>query len=93
MGVLTRLVGPLEGETKLPVHQFMAALAEYKRGAITGAQVAEAFVLDSDEENDLQTFLDGMDGTLTREKVHDVLMLGERKLYTLAKVQTELGLT
>ena len=93
MGLLTRLVAPLEGEDKLPVHQFCAALAEYLRGSVTGAQFATTFELSPTEITALQVFLDKLDdSSLTRQKIDDVLLLGEAKLYSLAKVQTELGL-
>ena len=93
MSLLTRLIYPLDGETKLPVHQFMAGLAEYKRGAITGPQLATAFSLSETEEIQLQNFLTNLDtDAINREILHDVLMLGEGKYYTIAQVQTRLGI-
>lgn len=92
MSLLDRILG-LE-EPKLPAHQLMAALAEYKRGSITGQQVIDAFGLNGAEATSLQEFLDNMDAaTIDRAKVHDVFMLGEIGLYTKAKVKTELVLS
>ena len=94
MSLLTRLVGPLEGEVKLPVHQFMAALAEYFRGAINKQQIVNAFNLSNPEKDHLQEFLDGIDGTsIERTLIHDVLMLGEADYYSLQMVRNRLGLT
>ena len=92
MSLLTRLISPQPGETKLPVHQFMAALAEYKRGAITGSQVIMAFNLVGSETAALQDFLDNLDSdAIDRSKLHDVLLLGETGLYDLNKIKSELG--
>lgn len=92
MGLVQRLLGT--EEPKLPAHQFMAALAEYKRGSITGTQVGDAFDLNAGERTALQEFLDGLDAsTIDRGKIHDVLLLGETGLYPEAKVKSELGLS
>lgn len=92
MTLLNRLLGT--EDPKLPIHQFMAALAEYKRTSITGQQVIDAFGLDAGEATALSEFLDNLDGdTIDRAKIHDVLLLGETGLYPKAKVKTELGLT
>lgn len=92
MSLLTRLLEPQPGEQKIPVHQFMAALAEYKRGAVTGAQVVAKFNLDAGETTQLQNWLDNLDGdTINRQLIHDVLMLGETGLYSQAQVVARLG--
>jgi hypothetical protein len=92
MSLLTRLIDPAEGEEKLPVHQFMAGLAEYKRGAITGPQLVEAFNLSGAEATQLQNFLDNLDGdAIDRALIHDVLLLGETGLYSAAQVVSRLG--
>ena len=71
----------------------MAALAEYKRGSVTGLQVIEAFNLSGTETTALQVFLDNLDSdTIDRSKIHDVLLLGETGLYDINKVQSELGI-
>jgi hypothetical protein len=94
MSLLTRLIDPLEGEEKLPVHQFMAALAEYKRGAVTGAQVVSAFNLSGSEATALQEFLTNLDSdAINRAMIHDILMLGEDGQYPIATVRTRLGLS
>ena len=90
MALLDRLLGT--EEPKLPVHEFMAGLAEYKRGAITGAQVVSAFNLSGTEATQLQGFLDNLDGdTISRELIHDVLLLGEGGYYTKTQVKNRLG--
>lgn len=90
MALLDRLLGT--EEPKLPTHQFMAALAEYKRGAITGPQIVSAFGLSGAEATALQFFLDNLDGsTIDRTLIHDVLLLGESGYYTKTQVQNRLG--
>lgn len=93
MSLLDRLINPsLKGEDKLPVHQFMAALAEYKRGAITKQNVVDAFELSTEEATQLQNFLDNLDSeTINRGMIHDILLLGETGLYTKAQVKNRLG--
>jgi hypothetical protein len=95
MSLLSRLVDPAEGEVKLRSHQFMAALAELKRGEVTRAQVVAAFGLSASEETQLDTFIDNHAGTgskaINREEIHDALLLGEAGHYTLAQVKARLG--
>lgn len=94
MSLLDRLLNDSPDGDNLPVHEFMAALAEYRRGSVTSSQVVNAFDLDSGEANALQEFLDNLNAdTIDRAKIHDVLLLGAADLYTKAKVKTELGLT
>jgi len=91
MSLLDRLLG--NEDPKLPVHQFMAALAEYKRGAITKQIVIDAFLLSVPEGTSLQTFLTKLDSdTIDRGFIHDVLLLGEAGYYTKSQVQARLGL-
>lgn len=96
MSLLTRLVAPLPGEVKLPVHQFMAAIVEFKRNApgVSLASISAGFQLSIAEQNQLQTWYTTQvgNGNVPRELVHDVLMLGEIGLYSLAQVQNRLGL-
>ena len=93
MSLLTRLISPQVGEIKLPVHQFMSALAEYKRGSITDSQIISTFNLNASEAISLQSFLDNMDDdSIDRSKLHDVLMLGESGYYDINKVKSELGI-
>lgn len=98
MTLLTRLIAPLAGEAKLPAHQFMAALAELKRGApgVTQAAIATAFNLSAAEQTSLATFVSNMQSgvppfPLSREQIHDVLMLGEMGIYTVAQAKSRLG--
>lgn len=93
MSLLTRLVDPQPGETKIAVHAFMAAVSELKRGApgVTITTVGDAFNLSVQERTDLavvvgNNFTDG----ISRELIHDVLILGEENLYTLAQCQARL---
>lgn len=99
MTLLDRLLN-LQGddEVSLPPHQFMAGLAEYKRGAVTRAQVKAAFDLSAAEGNQLDAFLNNFDAdTIDRTLVHDVLLLGRGRrpdgtaFYPKATVKTRLG--
>ena len=97
MSLLTRLVAPLEGETKLPVHQFTAGIAEYRRGEMSGAEMASRFGLSPTEITALNNWLAAIDSggqsaIEVRTETEDVLMLGESGIYSLAEVQTRLGL-
>ena len=97
MSLVTRLVAPLEGEDKLPVHQFTAGIAEVRRGEISGAEMASRFGLSAGEITALNNWFSAMDAggqtpTEIRTETEDVLMLGERGYYSLAEVNTRLGL-
>jgi hypothetical protein len=83
MGLLSRLTEPLPGEAKIPVHTFNAAIAEVKRGIITLTNVGDAFNLSAGERTELASYLANVyvDG-VSREVMHDVLMLGEEGHYT-----------
>ncbi len=90
MALLDRILGT--EAPKIPAHQFVAALAEYKRGEVTGAQVATAFGLSQPEIAALGNWLSRLDNnSINREIVDDVLMLGEAGYYTKAQVQNRLG--
>lgn len=94
MSLLTRLVAPLPGEIKLPVHQFMAACAELRRGApgVTQNSIATTFNLSASEQTQLANFASQMgSNTITRELVHDVLLLGEAGIYTVQNCANRLG--
>jgi hypothetical protein len=92
MSLLTRLISPNAGEVKLPVHQFMSALSEYKRKIISSSQLATAFNLTIEEQTQLNAFLTNMDtDVINREVLHDVLMLGEGGYYTITQVKNRLG--
>jgi hypothetical protein len=95
MSLLSRLLGEnAGGEDKIAVHQFMAALAEYDRGAVTGVQIKNVLGLTPAEATNLQEFLDGLDSAgINRDLVHDVLLLGEEGSYSKATVKSRLGLT
>lgn len=91
MGLLDRILA-LE-EPNIAIHPFMAALAEYKRGVVTGANIVTKFELSVGETTALQNWLDNLDtDVITRALIHDVLLLGEVGLYTKAQVQSRLGI-
>lgn len=86
MALFDRLVSTDNGEDRIPVHAFMAALAEYGRGVLSQDQIVTHWSLDIGEEGDLRTFfLDKQDAKAkatadTREYaaiVQDVLVLAE----------------
>lgn len=96
MGLITRLTVPLQGEKKLPVHQFTAALAEYVRGEISGSTLVSMFNLSSEEQTTLSNWLSGIDGSGRtaidiRTEVEDILELGEVGLYDIETVTTRLS--
>lgn len=90
MSLLTRLVNPPD-EQGISAHLFMAALAEMKRGAINLTQVGDTFGLSTQERIELATFASQVLGDIiTREQVHDVLMLGRAGLYSESFCSTRL---
>ena len=92
MSLLDRLLGT--EEPNLSIHAFMAAMAEYKRGAVTGQQVVDVFALSPQEATHLQEFLDNLDSdAINRAVIHDVLLLGGDGLYPKTMVKNRLGLT
>jgi hypothetical protein len=97
MSLLTRLVAPLEGEIKLPVHQFTAAIAEYKRSAttMTGADLVSKFDLTGGEITTLQQWQTIIDSSpespsAIRGQLEDVFILGERGQYSMVEVESRL---
>lgn len=92
MGLYERIVGT--ELPKLPVHQFQAAVAEFKRGKFTGNQVATAFALSAAEKTEATTLLAQItSNAVTAAEVQDVLCLAEAGyLYAdAAAVRTRLG--
>lgn len=93
MSLLSRLVDPQPGEQKIAVHQFMAAVAELKRGApgVTVQSIGVAFALSPAEEAELAAFVSTFftDG-INRDLIHDVLLLGEDSLYSLEQCSDRL---
>jgi len=104
MSLLTRLVDPQEGEQKIPIHQFMAATAEFVRGApgVNADSIAAAFNLSASEKSALTTWYINHVQTknVNREEIHDVLLLGEsikldasgEHMYSMQQVMNRLGL-
>lgn len=86
MSLYTRLAAPAEGEEKIPIHQFMAALAEGGRGEVTRAAVIATFNIEPADEPALDFLFDKMIGWTTdksrfefRQVIHDVLLLAEQR--------------
>ncbi len=93
MSLLTRLIAPDKpaGEVKIPVHQFTAELAEHFRGEIVKQKIVDDFNLTTNEEANLDAFIAAMQGgAFTRQEFHDVMLMGERGLYTPLEVTTRL---
>ena len=103
MSLVTRLVSPdrQSGEIKLPVHQFTAAIAEYKRGELLGSELVSKFGLAGDEITTLQqwqTIIDASGETASswRGILEDIFILGESGYYEMIDVENrliDLGLT
>lgn len=97
MSLLSRLVSPDKnaGEIKLPVHQFTMAIAEYKRGVLSGANLITKFGLDAAETITLQqwqTVIDvsGEPAGAWRAQLEDIFGLGETGYYSMAEVEARL---
>ena len=86
MALYERLVLSSETEPKIPVHQFMAAIAEAVRGQVTRAQIITAFELRVEDETDLDFLITKVGTLAVGEKfeftrvLHDILLLAERGL-------------
>jgi NaMN:DMB phosphoribosyltransferase len=92
MGLYDRLVGT--EDPKIPIHQFMSAAAENVRGEMTDLQVKNAFNLSAAEATEAATLKAQLAGTVSRQELHDVLLLAERGIEpytTAAAVKTRLG--
>lgn len=96
MSLLTRLTVPLEGEEKIPSHQFVAVIKEFERGApgVNANSIAAAFNLSASEKSALIAWYSSQfaTGAVSRELLHDALLLGESELYTISQVESRLGL-
>src|SRR5688572_17014692 len=93
MSLISRLVAPGPSEEAIPIHQFMAAVAELKRGSpsLTMAEVVTAFDLSAAEEDELEALVNSAYlNQVSRERVHDVLMLGAKSIYTVQEVEDRL---
>ncbi len=86
MALYERLVLPTTADPKIPVHQFMAAVAEAVRGQVTRAQIITAFGLRVEDEADLDFLITKVGTLAVAEKfeftrvLHDILLLGETGL-------------
>jgi len=96
MSLISRLIGSDSTEEKLPVHQFIASMAEGRRGEATKVQIVTFWNLTSAEEAQMDQIWANLHGTgtksINREELHDVLMLSERGIRNEAQVMTRLGL-
>lgn len=90
MSLVTRLTRPIGEEERIPAHQFMAAAAEAKRGApgVDHASISAAFAIaEGQDQADLLLLLRNFFGdVITREQIHDVLLLGEYGIYNEQQV-------
>lgn len=83
MSLFTRLVSPAEGEVKIPVHSFMAFMAEIIRGEATKAELITAFSLTSGEQTELDILVAKGGSLLASQRfeyarvLHDMLLLSE----------------
>ncbi len=95
MALLDRIVGwvgdvntPLpEGEEKIAIHAFQAALAEWQDGGVTRADVVAAFTITVEEESDLDwlkgRYASASDKNRFAKVVDNVLLLAEAgRIYT-----------
>ena len=94
MGLYERILR--QEEPKIPVHAFMAAMAEQKRGRVSGAQVASTFQLDAQAQADaitLQARFNDAVNPMTGPELHDVLLLADAGLaYTsVTSLKNRLG--
>jgi hypothetical protein len=95
MGLYERILR-LE-EPKIPVHAFMAAMAEIRRGHGTRNQFVTIFQLDAAAQADLDVIITRFSGgnPLTGVELHDVLLLADAKAVpvykTVAALKTRLG--
>lgn len=96
MSLLTRLTVPLEGEEKIAVHQFTAAISEFKDGHVTANQVFNFFNMTASEQSALTAWYTAniQNGVLEIEEVHRVLLLGEGEppAYSANTVKSRLNL-
>jgi hypothetical protein len=83
-------VGLQPGEVKLPIHSFIAGMAEGYRGVVTRAQFITAFGIQPSEEAYLDALWNKGAGLAANRRdvyrivMHDCLLLGEtRHAYTV----------
>lgn len=93
MGLYERLMN-LE-QPRIPVHPFMAIVAEFKRGNLTQAAALALLGLSASEITEIAALITRVNNNqLTAIEIHDVLMLAEGRYNgyeTVAKVKTRLG--
>lgn len=86
MALYERLVLASDTNPKIPVHQFMAAVAEAVRGQSGRAAIITMFALRTEDEADLDFLIAKVSGMAVAERfeftrvLHDILLLAERGL-------------
>ncbi len=92
MALYRRLIGL--DDPMIAIHQFMAAVAEFKRGRVTAGQIATAFNLNAGEQTEVGVLRDRVTADLlTADEIHDVVLLAQAGLaYTTeASLKTRFG--
>jgi hypothetical protein len=93
MGFYERLMD-LE-DPRIPVHAFMAVVAEFKRGRLTQPQAVALLGLSAPEQTEAAALITRVtNNLLTAIEIHDVLLLAEGRYAgydTVALVKTRLG--
>jgi len=93
MGLYERLLRV--EEPKIPVHAFMAAMGELKRGRVTAPVLAAVFELDAGAQVEAATLFARFNNgsPLTSVELHEVLLLAETGLAygTVQSLKTRLG--
>lgn len=98
MSLLTRLTVPLEGEEKIPAHQFVAAIYEFKRGApgVNAARIQQEFNLSAQELAELTAWYTANIAPSTppipRDLLHDILLLVEKGHYSVDQARVRLNI-
>lgn len=104
MALYDRLAGTSDAVPKIPVHSFVAILAEFARGRMTGAQAQAAInavsgePLSASEVTQAQALLATVVGSATAKlarakEIDDVLLLAESRVpgYSAAEIVVRLG--
>lgn len=86
MGLYEKLVGSDPQDVSIPVHQFMAAVAERDRGVLDRQDLIDTFNIETADLEELDTILDKADSLAADRQfefgrmLHDILLLSEAGL-------------
>lgn len=86
MGLYEKLVGSDPQDVSIPVHQFMAAVAERDRGVLNRQDLIDTFNIETADLEELDTILDKADSLAADRQfefgrmLHDILLLSEAGL-------------